>query len=83
MIKNIEKVLNVSETKLRYSKKETMTGLYFKEMLSKINSSKNKEDNSEDSKKQDVHKENEPEKDIIDDLKKEHEGEGTFLDKLC
>jgi len=76
MIKNIEKVLNVSETKLRYRKKETMTGLYFKEMLSKITGSKNKQDKHKDNKR-----ENEVE--TLDNSSKEPEGEGNFLDELC
>ena len=82
MIKNIEKVSSSSQTRLRYRKKETMSGLYFKEMLSKIGP-KNKEDNHKNSKKENEHKKEEHKEDIIDESKKEHDGEGTFLDELC
>jgi len=83
MIKNIEKILNVSETKLRYRKKETMSGLYFKEMLSKMKGSKNKDNKPKDSKKVNQYKKDEYKEDIIDNFKKEHDAEGNFLDELC
>ena len=83
MIKNIEKVFKLCETRLRYRKRETMAGLYFKEMLSKISGSENKENNNKESEKQKSYKAQENKEEIIDSSKKEHEGEGTFLDKLC
>lgn len=84
MIKNIEKILNVSETKLHYRKKETMTGLYFKEMLSKISGSKNEANNHKKLKNKNKDKDDtEDKEDIIDSSKKKCDGEGTFLDKLC
>lgn len=83
MIKNIEKISNVRETRLRYRKRETMAGLYFKEMLSKVDGSINKEDEHKESKRENQHKEDEHKEDVAKDLKKVHDGEGTFLDKLC
>ena len=83
MIKNIQKILNVGETKLRYRKKETMEGLYFKEMLSKLRGSKYKEDNHKDSENKKEPKEDSNKEHIADSSKKEHEGEGSFLDELC
>jgi hypothetical protein len=83
MINNVGKILNVRETRLRYRKRETMVGLYFKEMLSKIDGSKAKKDEHKESKKENKHKEATPNKDIKHNQQKVHEGEGTFLDQLC
>ena len=83
MIKNVEKVFNVNETKLRYRKRETMSGLYFKEMLSKIKGSKNNENKPKDKKKENLDKIAVQKEDINTVHKNENDDEGNFLDELC
>jgi len=83
MIKNVEKVFNVNETKLRYRKRETMAGLYFKEMLSKIKGSKNNENKPKDKKKENLDKITAQKEDINTVPKNENDDEGNFLDELC
>lgn len=85
MIKGIEKVVNVGDTKLYYRKKETMTGLYFKEMLSKLSVPKDNEDhhNKQERHNTEDKKEHKTKEEINKNLDKGNEIEGILLDKLC
>ena len=83
MIKDVEKILSASATGLKYRKKETMEGLYFKEMLTRSSNFKNSD--SANSYTNNNKKEKKEEKKINDrSTDVDHNDiEGTLLDKFC
>lgn len=71
MIKDVEDVLKVQKIRLKLHKRLTMRGLYYREMIKKIENPKRKikvDLNEED--------ENKPYKECIN-------GEGSLFDKIC
>ena len=74
MIKDIEKISKIRNIKTRLYKKKTMLGLYYKEMINRIENPKIiKQSSEEDIAKEEVA------------ATKQHplSDEGNFLDKLC
>ncbi len=86
MIKDVEKILSASATGLKYRKKETMQGLYFKEMLSRSTNSKNNNNNNNANTYTNKQKKKKIEEKKIDTTRNDvdhNNVEGTLLDKFC